>query len=39
MVNAARDKPQLPTETDLARLQQDARIAAFLRNEPQAGPA
>jgi mannose-6-phosphate isomerase-like protein (cupin superfamily) len=39
MVNAARDKPQLPTETDLAGLQEDARIAAFLRNEPQAGPA
>jgi quercetin dioxygenase-like cupin family protein len=39
MVNATRDKPQLPTQEDLAGLQKDARIAAFLRNEPQAGPA
>ena len=37
MVNATRDKPQLPTEEDLAELQEDASIAAFLRNEPQAG--
>ena len=36
---ATRDKPQLPTQEDLAGLQKDARIAAFLRNEPQAGPA
>jgi mannose-6-phosphate isomerase-like protein (cupin superfamily) len=34
MVNAARDKPQLPTPEDLAKLEQDAGIAAFLRNEP-----
>ena len=38
MVNATRDKPQLPTQEDLAGLQKDAKIAAFLRNEPQAGP-
>ena len=38
MVNATRDKPQLPTQEDLAGLQKDANIAAFLRNEPQAGP-
>ncbi len=35
MVNAERDKPQLPTAEDLARLQADERIAAFLRNAPQ----
>src|SRR5882762_10071155 len=34
---ATRGEPQLPTEEDLAGLQEDARIAAFLRNEPQAG--
>ena len=34
MVNATRDKPQLPTPEDLAKLEQDAKIAAFLRNEP-----
>ena len=34
MVNAARDKPQLPSAEELAALQRDARIAAFLRNEP-----
>src|SRR6266446_10463344 len=33
MVNAARDKPQLPSAEELAALQRDARIAAFLRNE------
>jgi mannose-6-phosphate isomerase-like protein (cupin superfamily) len=38
MVNATRDKPQLPTQEDLAGLQKDANIAAFLRNEPHAGP-
>jgi mannose-6-phosphate isomerase-like protein (cupin superfamily) len=38
MVNATRDKPQLPTQEDLAGLQKDAKIAAFLRNEPRAGP-
>ena len=35
---ATRDKPQLPTQEDLAGLQKDAKIVAFLRNEPQAGP-
>lgn len=30
MVNARRDKPQLPKEEDLARLKADPRIAAFL---------
>ena len=34
MVNATRDKPQLPSAEDLADLERDARIAAFLRNEP-----
>ncbi len=34
MVNAARDKPQLPSAEDLAKLKADATIAAFLRNEP-----
>jgi quercetin dioxygenase-like cupin family protein len=36
MVNAARDKPQLPSEQDLARMRSDARIAAFLHGEPDA---
>jgi S-methyl-1-thioxylulose 5-phosphate methylthiotransferase len=35
MVNAARDKPQLPSPEDLAKLKRNARIAAFLRDEPQ----
>jgi mannose-6-phosphate isomerase-like protein (cupin superfamily) len=35
MVNAQRDKPELPSAEDLERLGADARIAAFLRNEPQ----
>ena len=30
MVNAERDRPQLPTESDLARLREDAAIAAFI---------
>ncbi len=34
MVNATRDKPQLPSAEDLAKLEADATIAAFLRNEP-----
>ena len=34
MVNAARDKPQLPTADDLASLEAEPRIAAFLRGEP-----
>ena len=35
MVNAERDKPQLPTAEDLAKLQADKTVAAFLRNEPK----
>ena len=31
MVNALRDKPQLPTAEDLARLNADPAVAAFLR--------
>ena len=31
MVNATRDKPRLPSADDLARLQQDPKVAAFLR--------
>jgi len=34
MVNATRDKPQVPSAEDLAKLSADAKIAAFLRNEP-----
>jgi mannose-6-phosphate isomerase-like protein (cupin superfamily) len=34
MVNAARDKPQMPSAEDLAKLSADAKIAAFLRNDP-----
>jgi hypothetical protein len=34
MVNATRDKPQLPSAEDLAKLAADAKIAAFLRNKP-----
>ena len=37
MVNASRDKPQLPSADDLEQLGADAKVAAFLRNEPQAG--
>ena len=33
MVNAERDKPQLPTADDLARLKADPTIAAFLDSE------
>ena len=33
MVNAQRDKPQLPTADDLARLKADPKIAAFLDSE------
>jgi mannose-6-phosphate isomerase-like protein (cupin superfamily) len=36
MVNATRDKPQLPTAEDLSKLAANAEIAAFLRNEPKA---
>ncbi len=34
MVNATRDKPQLPSAEDLAKLEGNAKIAAFLRNQP-----
>jgi hypothetical protein len=34
MVNATRDKPELPSAEDLAKLERDAKIAAFLCNEP-----
>ena len=33
MVNAGRDKPQIPSAEDLAKLSADAKIAAFLQNE------
>ena len=33
MVNAERDKPQLPTADDLARLKANPKIAAFLDSE------
>ena len=32
MVNATRDKPQLPSPEDVAELQADPKIAAFLKN-------
>ena len=32
LVNAKRDKPELPTPQDLAELQHDSRVAAFLRD-------
>jgi quercetin dioxygenase-like cupin family protein len=34
MVNAVRDKPQLPSAEDLAQLKSDEKIAAFLSEEP-----
>ena len=34
MVNARRDRPQLPAPEDLAALEADADIAAFLRGAP-----
>jgi mannose-6-phosphate isomerase-like protein (cupin superfamily) len=36
MVNARRDKPQLPTGQDLDSLKADPKIAAFLRSEVMA---
>src|SRR5215216_4098147 len=36
LVNAARDKPQLPTAADEAELRKQPHIAAFLDNTPQA---
>jgi mannose-6-phosphate isomerase-like protein (cupin superfamily) len=35
MVNAARDKPQLPSLEDLAKLERNPEVAAFLRDAPQ----
>ena len=35
MVNAERDKPQLPTADDVDRLKRNPAIAAFLGNAPQ----
>lgn len=34
MVNAERDKPQLPTPDDVARLRKNSAIAAFLDGKP-----
>jgi quercetin dioxygenase-like cupin family protein len=34
MVDAVRDKPQLPSADDLAALEADSRVAAFLRGTP-----
>jgi quercetin dioxygenase-like cupin family protein len=34
MVNAERDKPQLPTEDDLAELGRDAAVSDFLAGKP-----
>lgn len=34
MVNSTRDKPQLPSAEDLAELEADRGIAAFLRGDP-----
>jgi mannose-6-phosphate isomerase-like protein (cupin superfamily) len=36
MVNASRDKPQLPSQEDLTNLQAEPSIAAFLGNRPKA---
>jgi quercetin dioxygenase-like cupin family protein len=35
MVNASRDKPQLPSSEDLAKLKSDPEIGGFLRNQPR----
>ena len=35
MVNARRDKPQLPSADDLTRLKADPKIAAFLDQQPK----
>jgi len=37
MVNAARDRPQLPSPDELARLTSDVKVAAFLNGEPPRG--
>ena len=34
MVNAERDRPQLPSADDVARLRQNPAIAAFLDDKP-----
>ncbi len=34
MVNAVRDKPQLPSAEDLAQLKSDENVAAFLGDDP-----
>ncbi len=36
MVNAQRDKPQLPSDQDLAAMAADPRLAAFLKGAPAA---
>jgi quercetin dioxygenase-like cupin family protein len=35
MVNAARDRPQLPSEAELRELKADARVAEFLAGAPR----
>ncbi len=35
MVNAERDKPQLPTPEDMARLKRNPAVAAFLDGKPR----
>jgi hypothetical protein len=35
MVNATRDKPQLPAPEDVARLKSDPQIAAFFDQRPK----
>lgn len=37
MVNAERDRPQLPSEQDLAALRSDPRVAAFLSGKDERG--
>jgi mannose-6-phosphate isomerase-like protein (cupin superfamily) len=37
MVNADRDRPQLPSDEDLAGLRADPAIATFLEGRPEAG--
>jgi quercetin dioxygenase-like cupin family protein len=39
MVNAARDKPQLPSEADIAELSRDEAVARFLAGEAQGSGA
>ncbi len=39
MVNATRDKPQLPTDEELARLTEDPALAAFLGGASDAATA